>query len=260
VLDSLSPQRRRLVTTLLGVVVVLVAALAVVLVRDRVEGSRRAAQGDLGPVLLVAGYGGNVRSLQPLRSALERDGRDVVVVPPVGRNTGDLAAQAEVLDRTAQRAMSDAGSDSVDVVGYSAGGLVARLWVRDGEGAQVARRVMSIGSPHHGAEVANLAVDAGLCPRACQQFSPGSAFLTRLNAGDETPAGPRWISVWSTSDRVASPPETARLEGALDVTVQEVCPRRRTTHGELPGDPVVLALLRSALGAGQPRVPTSVDC
>ena len=67
-------------------------------------------------------------------------------------------------------------------------------------------------------------------------------------------------SVWSTADQVSTPPTTARLEGALDLSVQQLCPARRTSHGELPDDPVVQALLETALGVLDPRLPRDVSC
>ena len=66
-------------------------------------------------------FAGN-ESLEPLRQALERVGREVVVVPAVAGGTGDLAAQAESLHRAAESARARFGASSVDVVGYSAGG------------------------------------------------------------------------------------------------------------------------------------------
>ena len=53
--------------------------------------------------------------------------------------------------------MDRTGTDSVDVVGYSAGGVIARLFVRDDGGDSVVRRVLTLGSPHHGTDVAALA-------------------------------------------------------------------------------------------------------
>ena len=86
--------------------------------------------------------------------------------------------------------MDKADADSVDIIGYSAGGVVARLYVRDEGGASVVRRVLTLGSPHHGTDVAALAEEAaGGCPKACEQLATGSDLLRRLNAGDETPEG-----------------------------------------------------------------------
>ena len=261
-LDGLAPARRRIVLlVVLAVLLVAVVTAAVAVVR--VVGSRvePVAQDEPGPVLLVSGYGGSTRALTPLRDALEADGREVVVVPPVGAGTGDLDAQAEELAERAQAALADAGATSVDVVGYSAGGVVARLFVRDHGGDSLVRRVLSIGSPQHGTDVAELAVGlAGRCPAACRQLEPGSDLLRGLNARDETPAGPRFVSVWSSADETVVPTDSARLDGALNLTVQSVCPDARTSHARLPSDPVVLALLRSALGEGPPEAPTRVAC
>jgi triacylglycerol lipase len=262
VLDALSPARRRLVLLLvLGAVLLAVVVAAVAVVRLSTDGVHPASQDRPGPVLLVSGYGGSTASLSPLRDRLRAAGRDVVVVPAVGGGTGDLDAQAVALGRAAGAAIERYDARSVDVVGYSAGGVVARLWVRSHGGASQARRVVSIGSPHHGTSVAELALAAaGSCPTACRQLAPDSDLLRSLNARDETPSGPVFVSVWSSTDRTVVPPDSARLEGALDLTVQSVCPGSRTTHGGLTGDPAVLATLGTTLGTAAPRAPTGVDC
>jgi triacylglycerol lipase len=258
VLSRLSPARRRFALLLAGAVVLaVVVGVAATALRARVA---PVAQGEPGPVLLVSGYGGSTRSLEPLRTALERSGRDVVVVPAVGGGTGDLRDQAEELDRQADAAMRRSGAGSVDVVGYSAGGVVARVWVRELGGASVARRVLTIGSPQHGTDVAALAAGVARCPVACLQLAPDSDLLRALNARDETPPGPVFVAVWSEADELVVPVDSARLDGALDLTVQSVCPGARTAHGDLPEDPVVQALLRTALGSAAPRPPQDVSC
>ena len=50
------------------------------------------------------------------------------------------------------------------------------------------------------------------------------------------------------------------LAGALNIDIQQVCPDSTTTHGGLPSDPVVLATVDSALGAGPPTAPSGVTC
>jgi triacylglycerol lipase len=262
VLDALSPQRRRLVIGTGGLVVLLIMTVAVVaVVRVVGRSADLVPQTAPGPVLLVPGYGGNLDSLQPLAAALRSSGRTAVIVEPVGDGTGDLRKQAEHLADVAERVRDDAGAASVDVVGYSAGGVVARLWVRDAGGAGVARRVLTLGSPHHGTSQAALGAEfAGGCSEACEQLVPDSDLLRRLNAGDETPAGPLWVTVRSTSDQVVTPVDSAALPGALNVVVQDVCPGSTVGHGDLPGHPVVLALLGSALGAEIPQAPTDVAC
>ncbi len=211
-------------------------------------------------VVLVSGYGGDGRDLAPLVAALEQQGRKVSVLPPVGDNTGDLTEQAQVLGEFVESEIG--GADDVDVIGYSAGGVVARLWVRDYGGDAVARRVLTIAAPHHGTALAGLAELAGLCDGACAQLVPDSDLLDALNDGDETPAGPDWISIWSESDRTVTPPSTADLEGALTFRVQSVCPGDTPGHAQLPATPVVIAALPAVLGRGAPTAPDpdDVDC
>jgi len=260
-LSSLSPARRRLAALVLGVVAVALVAVIGKLVVDRLAGGGIAEQSSPGPVLVVPGYGGATASLDPLVAELRREGRDVVVFEATEAGKGDLRVQAARLAELAQRTMARTGAESVDLVGYSAGGVVARLYVRDEGGASVVRRVLTLGSPNHGTEVAALAEEvAGGCPAACEQLATGSDLLRRLDAGDESPDGPRWITVRTADDEIVTPSDSAVLDGALNIEVQDLCPDATTSHPALPGDPVVLATMRSALASGPPRVPRDVTC
>ncbi|HEV7207878.1 MAG TPA: alpha/beta fold hydrolase [Mycobacteriales bacterium] len=215
-------------------------------------------QGQPGPVLLIPGYGGDTSSLSVLAARLAAAGRRVTVVPLPGDGTGDLNAQAQALAAAVRAAQGSA--PSVDLVGYSAGGVVARLYVRSYGGAGHVRRVVSLGSPQHGAVLAASA-DAlvpGACVDACAQLLPGSALLRALNRGDETPAGPLWMSVWTEQDQTVRPPDSARLAGALNVDLQQACPGAQVSHGGLPRDPLVIGLVLSALGPAAPAAPR--DC
>jgi triacylglycerol lipase len=258
-LDSLSPQRRRMVlvtATLVGLIVVSLVATAIV--RATTRSTDPVPQDQLGPVLLVPGYGGRVASLDPLVAALRAAGRNAVVVQRLGNGTGDLHAEAEHLRDVAEQTRAAEHAPSVDVIGYSAGGVVARLWVRDYGGASVARRVLTLGSPHHGSSQAALGQElAGGCPTACEQLIPGSDLLRRLNAGDETPDGPLWATVRSTGDQVVTPVDSAALAGALNLLVQDVCPGATASHGDLPGNAVTRAALSTVLGVDPQHSPTT---
>jgi triacylglycerol esterase/lipase EstA (alpha/beta hydrolase family) len=260
--DSLAPARRRFVVAVLGLVSLGVVATVAAVVVPRLGGSgdpvHPVAQNAQPPVLLVPGYGGGTGGLEVMASALRRQGRDVTVVRLAGDGTGDLHQQAAVL----QHAVRRSGSNSVDVVGYSAGGVTARLWVHLYDGGSVARRVVTLGSPQHGTDLAALAHDLapGQCPVACRQLATDSDLLRELNDGDETPAGPAWVSIWTTDDSISTPPTTASLEGALDFSVQQVCPHVQVTHGQLPVNPVVIAMVEAQLRRTAPAVPSKEVC
>ncbi|MGY1737795.1 esterase/lipase family protein [Geodermatophilus sp. SYSU D00684] len=262
-LAGLSPARRRLVLAVLALLLVAAVATTVLLL-TRADGPGPAApvsQEEPGPVLLVPGYGGATGSLRPLADRLTAEGRDATVVALPGNGTGDLTAAAGALDDAADAALERTDAESVDLVGYSAGGVVARLWAA-GDGAEVARRVVTLGSPHHGTTLADLAagVAPGQCPEACRQLATDSELLAGLNADDETPAGPTWVSVWTTQDATVTPPDSARLDGALNLTVQSVCAQAQVGHGDLPRDPLVQAIVLAELAPGDPVPLGPADC
>jgi triacylglycerol esterase/lipase EstA (alpha/beta hydrolase family) len=262
-LAGLSPARRRFVLSVLALALAAALVLTVVVLRSTLaDGVQPVAQDRPGPVLLIPGYGGSLQSLSVLARDLRAHGRDVSLVDLPGGGTGDLRQQAAAVARSVKAVLARTHAPSVDVIGYSAGGVVARLWVKDFGGAAEARRVLTLGSPHHGTDIAGIGAELApsSCPTACQQLTVDSTLLRGLNAGDETPRGPAYVSIWTTDDQVVTPPASASLDGAVDVPIQSVCPGIHLAHGDLPGSPVVLAAIRLELAA-TPVVPLSAaDC
>jgi triacylglycerol lipase len=250
-----SPRRRGLVLGL--AVLVLVAAVVVgvrVLGAGGPEPAGRPAQAVPGPVLLVPGYGGDTGALTGLARRIAATGRETRVVELPGDGTGDLDAQVRVLDRAVDEALGG-GAPSVDLVGYSAGGVVTGLWIAREDGAAKVRRVVTLGSPLNGTSLAGAGAAAlpDACPAACRQIAPGSAELAELAAARVGSLVP-WLSVWTVDDATVTPPDTARLGGAENVAVQDVCADARVGHGGLPTDPAVTGLVLGWTGAGPPAV------
>jgi triacylglycerol esterase/lipase EstA (alpha/beta hydrolase family) len=256
-LRALSP-RRRLLVLAVALVVVAAAGLAVAL---RLAGPRERDAGTapaVTPVVLVPGYGGTPASLSTLERRLRTSFRPVVVADLPDRGTGEMDASVRALGRT----VAATGARKVDLVGYSAGGIVVRSWLRQAGNAARARHVVLLGSPNHGAELATLAgtVDPSLCAATCADLAAGSSFLTRLNAGDETPPGPDYVSVWTQRDQTVTPPDSARLQGAVNVRVQDVCADAAFDHGGLVRDPLALGLVVRAVEGGLPSAPGAAYC
>lgn len=258
---GLSPRRRLLLG---GVAAVLVAAgivtTALSLSGSDLPDAGRPSQDRLGPVLLVPGYGGGQGALTALAAKLHAAGREAQVLTLPGDGTGDLLAQVDVLSDAVADAYAH-GAPSVDVVGYSAGGVVTRLWVARSGGDHQARRVVTLGSPLHGANIAAVgnALVPGACPVACQELAPGSALLRSVEQ-QPLPAGLPWLSVWTEDDQTVTPPDSARLDGAVNVPLQQVCADSRAQHGDLPTDAAVTGLVLRALGTTPLTSPTAGDC
>jgi pimeloyl-ACP methyl ester carboxylesterase len=256
-----APRRRLLVV---GVLLVVIAIAATVTVRACTGRAGRPSgfpdQSRPGPVLLVPGYGGSQSALSVLAQRVRATGRSATVISLPGDGTGDLTQQATVLDR-AVTAELGRGAPSVDVIGYSAGGVVVRVWVARYGGVHAARRVVTLGSPLHGAQLAatGAALVPGACPTACQQLAPGSALLRELD-GVPLPARLPWLSVWTQDDQTVQPPDSARLSGAVNVALQSVCPDAHVEHGQLPTDQLVTGLVLRDIGAAGSSAPQPADC
>lgn len=211
-------------------------------------------------VLLVPGYGGSKGALDVLAARIRNSGMTARVVTLPGQGTGDLTAQATVLNNDVNRVLH-AGAGQVDVIGFSAGGVVTRLWDANDGGAQKAHVIITLGSPLNGTRIAAAgnAADPSACPVACQELVPGSSLLTKLR---HTPLGrkPGWLSLWTVDDQVVRPPSSARLAGAVNVPLQSVCPGVLIEHGQLPTSPLVIGIVLQALGTGPLIAPTRADC
>ena len=144
----MSARRRALVAAVAVAVVLAAAALAVGL--GRPAGPAEPFGPAETPVLMVPGYNGTPASVGTLAARLRAEGRRVVVVDLPDRGTGDLRASALALGAAADRT----GAARVDLVGFSAGGLVVRLLLADPDRALRARRVVLLGTPNHGTELA----------------------------------------------------------------------------------------------------------
>jgi triacylglycerol lipase len=250
-LSRLAPARRRFVLTVAGLVAALVVvAVAAAVINVVRRGQSTVDQDVAGPVLLVPGYGGSAASLQGLAGRLRGAGRDVTIVDLPDRGQGDLGAQADALGSAVDAVVARTGARAVDVVGYSAGGVVARLWATEQAGSGQVRRLVMLGSPLHGTDVARLGtLVSGTCPQACQQLAPDSAVLSRLDA-EPLPAGAVALSLWTASDEVVQPPTSSVEEDLASPSVQSICPSSTVNHGGLPSDRVVQSMVLEALGTG----------
>ncbi len=246
-LGGLAPRRRAFVLALLGLGAVLLVLIGVAVAREyRVP--PRADPAVPGAVVLVPGYGGNRAAFIALTERLRAEGRRSVIVELPSGGTGDLVTQAATIDDTV-RGLLDEGAPSVDVVGYSAGGVATRVYLDRGRTAPAVRRVVTLGSPLQGAELAAAggALVPGACPRACQQLAPGSALLTGLATA---PAGVPWLSLWTADDETVTPPDSAELPGTDAVRLQDVCSDATIPHSRLPVDPLAVGLVLRGLGTG----------
>ncbi|MET8820181.1 esterase/lipase family protein [Streptomyces rochei] len=201
------------------------------------------------PVVLLHGFIDNRSVFLLLRRSLAQHGRQQVESLNYSPLTCDIRTAAELLGRHIEEICERTGSDRVDVVGHSLGGLIGRYYVQRLGGDLRVRTLVTLGTPHAGTRVVPLANAHPIV----RQMRPGSAVieeLTRPSPGCRT----RFVSFWSDLDRVMDPLETACLDHP-DLTVRNV----RVSgigHLALPVHPAVATGIREALDTVEPEADT----
>lgn len=214
------------------------------------------------PVLLVHGTGTNAREnfSWNLAATLPAVGIDVCTVDLPDRSLDDIQLSSEYVVHAIREVAARTGS-RVDVLGHSQGALqprwALRWWpdVRD-----FVDDYVSIAGPHHGTASADAACAQGRCHPAVHQMKTASAFITALNSSGMTPGEDvSYSSIYSLHDELVVPAETAVIDGAANVVVQEFCPGRPATHITIIGDGAVFDLIVDAFTQPGPVDPARLD-
>ncbi len=213
------------------------------------------------PVVIVNGTFGPAFFYEPLAERLRADGNEVFIFELTNLGTGDIAGTAEDLAGFVGGVLSTTGAAKVDLVGHSQGGLVARQYVKYLGGESTVDSLVSLGAPHYGTAVANIAdfFGGGDCLGivACQQMAVGSDFVNALNDGDDTIGAVRYTNLYTALDELVRPVDNAALnDGATNVLVQSQCPFRAVAHVGLALDGTVYDGVHDALLGG----PIQLDC
>jgi triacylglycerol lipase len=181
------------------------------------------------PVVLVHGYNGSPSGFATMAARLRAKKHTVVIAKLPGN---DNVVNAKVI----RDIVTARGWKKVAIVGHSMGGLSSRQYIRFNGGRRVATIYVSLGTPQKGLPVACLApIGNG------GQMCPDSAFLAKLNAGDETPGPTAYTSVYSTTDGLVPASASWLTDGACDVKVTG------PTHQELLTDPAVFRIVLNAI-------------
>lgn len=161
------------------------------------------------PVLLIHGYQCNRGFWFWLRPRLEAAGWTVAThsLEPV---FSDIDAYADGIARRIDEVLAATGTSQLLLVGHSMGGLALRAYLRR-HGAGKVARLITLGSPHQGTELARL----GLGPNA-RQMRVNSPWLSGLAA----PLPATSVSIYSCHDNYVFPQQAcSTLQGAANVAI-----------------------------------------
>ena len=158
------------------------------------------------PVLLVHGLIDNRSTFAVMRRHLRRRGFTTVCSWNYSPFLTDVARGARDLGKHIERICRETGHDQVHIVGHSLGGLMARYYVQRQGGDRRVATLVTIGTPHRGSALANVAPTALI-----RQLRPGSPVIREL----ELPAPPlttRITAIYSDMDQLVLPSPAGRCD------------------------------------------------
>ncbi|MGW0893793.1 esterase/lipase family protein [Saccharopolyspora sp. NPDC002578] len=131
------------------------------------------------------------------------------------------------------------GSEKVDIVGHSQGGMLPRYYLGELGGADAVEHLVGLSPSNHGTDVLGLSklpgvpelLQAGLGDSVRDQLAD-SEFMAELNAGDDTVPGVDYTVIQTKYDEVVTPHTSAFLDGpqVTNVLLQDGCEINLTDH------------------------------
>ena len=164
---------------------------------------------DRPPLLLIHGYGCSRGVWWWLRRRLEAAGWTVATInlEPIYTSVDNYV---EPIAQRIADVLASTGAQQVVLVGHSMGGLAARAYCRR-HGSQHVARLVTLGSPHSGSELARLGMGEN-----GRQMVPGSEWLLTLA---REAALPETVAIYSRHDNYVLPQSNLVLSGAKNIAL-----------------------------------------
>jgi triacylglycerol lipase len=192
--------------------------------------------------ILVPGFNNDATFLSSLEKALQGEGfaaRSWAAQP----SNGDAPLEVLAFQLAATVAATLDAGQPLNLVGFSMGGLICRLYVQRMGGFARVRRLITLATPHHGTVMAYL-----FQRPACYQMRPGSQFLAELNNDLAPLTQVAFTSIWTPLDLTIVPATSSLLP------VGEMVQIWSPFHATLPVDPRIVSQVIATL-----RKPTETS-
>jgi triacylglycerol lipase len=165
------------------------------------------------PVVLLHGIDDTSALFRHMVPQLERAGLQTHAMNLVPRN-GDAGLDLLASHVADWVEANFAAGQSIDLVGFSMGGLVARYYIQRLGGVERVRRFITMRSPHKGTWTAFLRGNRG-----ARQMRPGSEFLEDLNRDSATLGRIEFTTIWTPFDLMIVPADSSRLDVGRSIRV-----------------------------------------
>ncbi|MFJ4788347.1 esterase/lipase family protein [Streptomyces sp. NPDC088794] len=201
--------KRRIATALSGVVATLLLSLSLA--------AAPAQAATHNPVVFVHGLSGSASGWDDWVADFKADGYSAAELDAWSYDWGQSnATSAQQLATEIRNVLARTGASKVDLVAHSMGVLSTRYYLKNLGGTAYVDDFVSVAGTNHGTSVASL---CAWLYTSCKEMQTGSAYVTALNSGDETPGSVSYASYWSDCDSAVVPNSSALLSGATNVDV-----------------------------------------
>lgn len=157
--------------------------------------------------VFIHGFVGNRGLWNPWLAQLGERG-DVYCAVNLEPVLGSIDAYTPVIDAAVRRLHAATGLAPV-LVCHSMGGLAARAWLQTGSAEQLVHRVVTLGTPHHGAWLGRFAQSVN-----GRQMRQGSRWLTQLARHEPATRRALFICYYASCDNIVFPTSSAAWPGA----------------------------------------------
>ncbi|RMI35639.1 esterase/lipase family protein [Nocardia stercoris] len=171
----------------------------------------------------------------------------------------DLRAAARELATEVDRVRIETNSDTVDLVGYSQGGVLAQYYINVLGGNTKVDKLIGIVAENHGMTAGPLPAPLDRAIPPMTQLRRGSDFLNEIYADGDTRPGADYTVIASSTDPVTAPYEHTFLDGpgVTNVLLQQDCDLDHSDHESALYSPRVWQYVLDAL---QPDAASPVPC
>lgn len=166
----------------------------------KIAGKALAHEHGGAPVVLVHGFLGTRATMEPLTRRFQKDGRPVFSYAYGTFNTAAIQESSRGLLRHLEIISQEYGSERVDVVGFSMGGLLSLYALKMLGGAKYVRSLAMLGTPLRGSwlSLAGALTIGAMSPSAWQLLPPAKILETIRET--PLPSGVRLAQFHATGD------------------------------------------------------------
>ncbi len=164
------------------------------------------------PVVLVHGLTDTGNKMRYVSDRLRAAGRKTYSIDlQPGTGEAPLELLAKQLEGFINRHLGEA---TLDLVGFSMGGLVTRYYMQRLGGIDRVEHYVTLSAPHRGTIAAYFTGKAG-----CVQMRPNSKFLRDLQSDVAMLAKVKFTSIWTAWDGIILPAQSSCLPVGKDVQI-----------------------------------------